>query len=297
MTRASIDVRPLTPAIGAEIGNVDLTQLDDIGFAAVRRALLDHLVILFRDQSLSPQQHLAFARRFGDLEPPHPVFAHLPDHPHVSVLENRGKTGVYNDEWHTDVTFRAQPAMGSILYARVIPDAGGDTLWASMYAAHDTLAEPVKRMIEGLSAWHDICGGGPYNRTPNYREIVLARPDGSKRLREIEAEFPPVLHPVLRTHPETGRRALFVNRSFTTRIEGLSKLESHWLLGMLVEHAEQTQFQMRHRWRVNDVVMWDNRCTQHLAVADYLPAHRLMHRITVLGDRPVFLPSATRSAA
>lgn len=297
MTRASLEVRPLTPAIGAEIVNVDLAQLDDVGFAAVRRALLDHLVILFRNQSLSPQQHLAFARRFGDLEPPHPVFAHLPDQPQVSVLENRGKSGVYNDEWHTDVTFRARPAMGSILHARVIPDAGGDTLWASMYAAYDALAEPVKRMIDGLSAWHDIFGGGPYNRTPNYREIVLARPNGAKRLREIEAEFPPVLHPVVRTHPETGRRALFVNRSFTTRIEGLSKLESHWLLGMLIEHAEQPQFQMRHRWRVDDLVMWDNRCTQHLAVADYLPAHRLMHRITVLGDRPVYLPVAGRSVA
>lgn len=297
MPDTSLEIRPLTPAIGAEIVNADLTELDDAGFIVLRRALLDHLVILLRNQTLSPQQHLAFARRFGELEPPHPVFAHLADHPQVSVLENRGKNGVYNDEWHTDVTFRAQPAMGSILYARVVPEVGGDTLWASMYAAYDALAEPVKRMVDGLSAWHDICGGGPYNRTPNYREIVLARPDGAKRLREIEAEFPPVLHPVVRTHPETGRRALFVNRSFTTRIEGLSRLESDWLLGMLLEHAEQPQFQMRHRWCVDDLVMWDNRCTQHNAVADYLPARRLMHRITVLGERPVLRPDDARHVA
>ena len=131
-----------------------------------------------------------------------------------------------------------------------------------MYAAYDSLAAPVKEMIDGLTAVHDICGGGPYGRVPNYREIVLAQPDGLHRLHTIENDFPPVSHPVVRTHPETGRRALFVNRSFTTRIEGVSKLESAWLLGMLLEHAEQVAFQMRHRWRMNDLVMWDNRCAQ-----------------------------------
>jgi taurine dioxygenase len=288
MSRSALDIRPLTPTIGAEIAGVDLAKLDDATFAVLRRALLDHLVIVLRDQHLSPDHHLDFARRFGDLEPPHPVFEHLPAHPQVSLVENRGDKGFYNDEWHTDVTFRAAPALGSILYARIIPEQGGDTLWSSMYAAYDALAEPVRRMIEGLSALHDICGGGPHGRSANYREIVLKQPDGLQRLQRIEREFPPVSHPIVRTHPETGRRALFVNRSFTTRIEGMSKLESEYLLGLLLEHAEQTVFQMRHRWRVNDLVMWDNRCVQHLAVADYAPAHRLMHRVTVLGDRPVF---------
>jgi taurine dioxygenase len=215
----------------------------------------------------------------------------------VSVLENLGGQGVYNDEWHTDVTFRPCPALGSILYARVIPESGSDTLWSNMYAAYESLTEPVKRMVEGLAAVHDICGGGPYGRVPNYREIVLAKPDGLRHLHDIESKFPPVVHPVVRTHPETGRKALFVNRSFTTRIEGISKLESAWILGMLLEHVEQVGFQMRHRWRVNDLVMWDNRCTQHLAVADYGPAHRVMHRITVQGDRPAFRPEATGRAA
>lgn len=288
MPGRELDIRPITPAIGAEIAGIDLAGLDDVTFAAIRRTLLDRLVIVFRDQHLSPEDHLAFARRFGELEPPHPVFAHLPEHPQVSVLETRGDQGVYNDEWHTDVTFRPRPAMGSILYARIIPESGGDTLWASMYAAYDSLAAPVKAMIDGLTALHDICGGGPYGRSRSYREILLARPDGPRRLQQIESDFPPVSHPVVRTHPETGRRALFVNRSFTTRIEGFSKLESAWLLGMLLEHAEQTAFQMRHRWRVNDLVMWDNRCTQHIAVADYAPARRVMHRVTVEGDRPVF---------
>ena len=293
----ALDIRRITPTIGAEIAGVDLSQLDDARFAAVHRALLDHLVIVFRDQHLSPGDHLAFARRFGELEPPHPVFAQLPEHPQISILENRGNQGVYNDEWHTDVTFRACPALGSILYARLIPESGGDTLWSNMYAAYDALAEPVKRMIGGLTALHDISGGGPYGRVPSYREIVLARPDGRRRLNEIETEFPPVSHPVVRTHPETGRKALFVNRSFTTHIEGVSKLESAWLLGMLLEHVEQTGFQMRHRWRTNDLVMWDNRCTQHLAVADYAPAPRVMHRITVQGDRPVFQSETPGRAA
>jgi taurine dioxygenase len=282
----ALTLRPITPSIGVEIAGVQLSRIDDEDFARLHRALLDRQVIVLRDQQLSPEDHLAFARRFGELEPPHPVFAHLADHPEVSVLETRGNEGIYNDEWHTDVTFRAQPALGSILYARIVPENGGDTLWASMYAAYEALSPAIKRAIEGLSAIHDICGGGPYGRTANFRESVLGQPNGLQRLAEIQQKFPPMSHPLVRLHPETGRRALFVNRSFTTRIEGLSKLESAWLLGLLLEHMEQVNFQMRHRWRPNDLVMWDNRCTQHLAVSDYAPAHRLMHRITVQGDRP-----------
>jgi taurine dioxygenase len=282
-----VEIRTLTPTIGAEISGLDLTRIDSGAFSAIRQALLDHLVIVFHGQTLVPEDHLAFGQRFGELESPHPVFPHLPDHPQISVLENRGNKGVYNDEWHTDVTFRPAPALGSILYARVVPETGGDTLWSNMYAAYETLSEPIKKMIAGLTAVHDICGVGPYGRVPNYREIVLTRPDGQRRLAEIEREFPPVSHPVVRLHPESGRPSLFVNRSFTIRIDGMSKLESAWLLGLLLEHAEQTAFQFRHRWRQDDLVMWDNRCTQHLAMADYAPAHRLMHRITVLGDRPV----------
>ncbi len=293
MSPVTLDLRQITPTLGAEIRGVDLAHLDAAVFAAIRRALLDRLVIVFRGQHLSPEDHLAFARRFGELEPPHPVFAHLPAHPQVSILENRADQGVYNDEWHTDVTFRECPALGSILYARVIPESGGDTLWANMQAAYDALAAPVKDMIEGLTAVHDICGGGPYGRVPNYREILLAQPDGLQRLNRIERDFPPVSHPVVRTHPETGRKALFVNRSFTTRINGVSKLESAWLLGLLLEHAEQVAFQMRHRWQADDLVMWDNRCTQHLAVADYAPAHRVMHRVTVQGDRPALRTAAS----
>ena len=281
-------IRQISPTIGAEIDGVDLATADSATLEAIRRVLIDHLVIVVRGQRLDPEDHLAIARSFGDLEPPHPVFAHLPDHPQVSVLENRGGGGVDNGEWHADVTFRERPALGSLLYARIVPPVGGDTLWANMESAYEALSEPVRDAIDGLTAVHNVCGGGPYGRVPSYRDIVREQPDGNRRLAEIEEEFPPVPHPVVRTHPETGRRALFVNRSFTTAIDGVSKLESAWLLGMLLEHAEQPRFQMRHRWRADDLVVWDNRSTQHFAVSDYAPAHRLMHRVTVLGDRPMF---------
>ena len=282
----ALEIRPITPSIGAEVRGLDVTALDEDGAETLRRAVRTHLVLFLRGQRLEPEDQLAFARRFGEIEPPHPVFAHLPEHPQVSVLESKGGERLYTDEWHTDVTFRALPAMGSILYARIVPEIGGDTLWSSMYAAYDALAESMKRAIDGLTAIHDVCGGGPHGRVATYREIVLAGPDAPRRLAEIEREFPPVSHPVVRTHPETGRKGLFVNRSFTTRIDGLSKLESSWLLGLLFEHTEQPAFQLRHRWQRDDLVIWDNRCTQHLAVADYAPAHRLMHRVTVVGDRP-----------
>ncbi len=288
VSTVALRVRRISPTIGAEIEGVDLSEADGPTLAAIRQALVDHLVLVVRDQRLDPADHLAIARSFGELEPPHPVFAHLPEHPQVSVLENRDGAGVDNGEWHTDVTFRAQPALGSLLYARVVPPVGGDTLWANMEAAYEALSEPVRRMIEGLEAVHDVCGGGPHGRVPSYRDIVVAQPDGPRRVAELGAEFPPVRHPVVRTHPETGRRALFVNRSFTIAIDGLSKLESGALLGMLHEHSEQPQFQMRHCWRADDFVVWDNRATQHFAVSDYAPAHRLMHRVTVLGERPVF---------
>ncbi len=284
---APLDVRPLAPLIGAEVRDVDVARLDDEAFASVRSVLRDRLVVVFRDQRLTPGEQLAFAERFGEAEPPHPVFARVPEEPRVSVLESRGGEPLYTDEWHADTTFRAHPARGSLLYARVVPPVGGDTLWANMEAAYDALSTPVRSTIDGLTATHDIFGGGPYGRVSTYRDIVLGRAGGAARVEEIAAEYPPVSHPVVRVDPDTGRRALFVNRSFTTGIDGLAKLESAWLLGMLLEHAEQPAFQVRHRWNVDDLVVWENRATLHFAVADYAPAHRLMHRVTVIDDRPV----------
>ncbi len=280
MARANLAVKPLTPLIGAEIEGVDLSRpLDDATFGDVQDALLKHLVIFFRDQEITPEQQVAFARRFGDIEPPHPVFDKVKECPEVTLIEQKGDKGIYNDEWHTDVTFRETPALASILYAKIVPPVGGDTLFASMYVAYDALSAPMKRLVEGLSAVHDI--------TEGFGNIVTTK-DGLAKARAMQDRFPPVVHPVVRTHPVTGRRALFVNRSFTTRILGVNKIESQNLLRMLLEHCEQSNFQARFRWEKGSIALWDNRCTMHYAANDYSPHHRLMHRVTVKGDRPYF---------
>jgi taurine dioxygenase len=286
-----VDVKPISPAIGADVGGVDLAVADDATFAELRRLLLVHQVLVLRGQRLDPSGQLQVAAAFGTVEPPHPVVPHLEAFPQVTMLENRDGGGIDFGEWHADTTFRREPALGTVLYARVVPAVGGDTLWANMAAAYDALSPALRCAIDGLTAVHDVLGGGPYTRVPTYRDVLLAGPDGPSRLAAVEADFPPISHPVVRTHPATGRRGLFVNRSFTTTIDGLSRLESAWLLGLLLEHAEQPHFQMRHRWRADDLVIWDNRCTMHFAVSDYAPAHRLMHRVTVLGDRPTFVPT------
>ena len=281
MSRENFEVRALTPLIGAEVEGIDLAHpLSDRTISALKEALHKHLVLVFRDQEITPVQQVAFARRFGEIEPPHPLFARVPDCPEVTIIEQQGKAGIYNDEWHTDVTFRAEPAMASILHCQITPAVGGDTLWASMYAAYDALSEPMKRLCEGLSAVHDI--------TEGFGDLVAAEAEGLKKLRALQEKFPPVVHPVVRSHPVTGRRALFVNRSFTTRLLGVTKIESEHLLDMLLRHCEQSGFQMRLRWQKNSLAMWDNRCTQHYAASDFSPHHRKMHRVTVLGDRPFF---------
>ena len=281
MAQANIEVRPLTPLIGAEIEGVDLSRpLKDGALRDIKDALHKHLVIFFRDQDITPEQHVAFARRFGEIEPPHPVFDRVRECPEVTIIEQKGERSLYNDEWHTDVTFRSEPAMASILRCKVTPPVGGDTLWASMYAAYDTLSEPVKRLVEGLTAVHDI--------TEGFGDVVASGPDGIKKLRAMQEKFPPVVHPVIRTHPVTGRKALFVNRSFTTRLVGVTKIEGEHLLEMLLRHGEQSNFQVRFRWQPNSIAMWDNRCTQHYAANDFSPHHRLMHRVTVVGDRPYY---------
>lgn len=274
----TIDVRPLNPTIGAEIHGIDLARgIDGATCRAIRQAMLDHLVIVFPGQEIGPAEQLAFARRFGEVEPPHPVFGRVPEAPEVTVIEQDGGAGgIYNDVWHTDVTFRARPAMASILHARVVP-AGGDTLWSSLYAPYEALSPAIRGMIGELFAVHDYYMA--------FGETVLAGRGGIRKLAEDVLALPPVEHPVVRTHPETGRKALFVNRVFTRSIKGLSSIESDHLLRLLCEFAEHPNYQLRHRWRQGDLAMWDNRCTMHLATSNF-SGHRRMHRVTLLGDRP-----------
>ncbi len=274
MTYRRIQVRPLAGALGAVVSGADLGELDDATFAEIHTAWLAHEVLFFRDQDLSPEQHKAFGQRFGTLQI-HP-FLHSrksEGHPEIVVLESNAERPVVAAGWHSDVTFSEQPPMASILRGVEVPEWGGDTMWASCSAAYDALSSTLKRMLEGLAAIHDT------SKTFSRSAYPSENHPGAN-------ETPSALHPVVRTHPETGRKSLFVNPAFTLRIKGLRPAESHALLGFLYEHITTPEFTCRFHWEKNSMAMWDNRCTQHRVVADNLKAHRRMERVTVDGDRP-----------
>ena len=268
-----IDVKPLTAAIGAEVIGVKLAdELDDDTVAALRRAWLDHLVLFFRAQPMTDEQHLAFALRFGPMSIS-PLATRYQECPSVTVLDQVSPKGEGADEWHSDNTFMARPPMGSILRAVQLPPVGGDTCFASMYAAYEGLSPDLRRLVDGLRAVHDI--------TKPMRKAIAAG-HTTLDLSETQARWPPVEHPVVVTHPETGRRALFVNRNSTTRLVGLNERENDVLLPFLLDHVRSPEFQCRFQWAPDSVAFWDNRCVQHYAVADY-DERRVMHRVTVDG--------------
>ncbi|MEE4302065.1 MAG: TauD/TfdA family dioxygenase [Pseudomonadales bacterium] len=271
-----LDVRPLSPAIGAEIHGVDLCgELDEATIRAIRRALLDHGVIFFRDQPLTREQHLAFARRFGDLEIHPATPADQPDPEVLRIAHGPDSRGQENF-WHSDVTWRAEPSLGSVLRAIEVPETGGDTLFSCMYAAYDALSPAMKEWACTLTAEHDIA------------RVFAARL--GKPAEALREQYPVQRHPVVRTHPETGRRALYVNTAFTTSIVGLDAKESDWLLNHLYGFAAIPEHQCRFHWRPDSIAFWDNRACQHYAASDYHPAVRIMERVTIAGDRPCFDP-------
>jgi taurine dioxygenase len=265
----TIEVRPLTLKIGAEIGGVDLSHPSDRQIGEVKRALAEHLVIFFRDQHLTHDEHKAFGRHFGNLVL-HSAVPGLPDHPEiVAIHADANSKYIAGEDWHSDLTCDAQPPMGSILYLHTVPETGGDTMFASMYAAYEALSPRMKAYLEGLTAEHDA--------DHVYRPLF---PD-------VDRRYPRSVHPVVRIHPVTGRKALFVNGSYTTRIMELPKTESDAILAYLYQHITNPNFHVRFRWRPNSVAFWDNRCTQHLAVWDYFPQVRSGFRVTIGGDTPV----------
>lgn len=274
-----IQVSPLPGALGAEISGVDMAQpLGNQLFQEVHTALLENQVIFFRDQDITPAQHVAFARQFGSLQV-HPLVPHLEDHPEVLVLESKEDKRNAANAWHSDVTFSDEPPLGSILLARKVPDRG-DTMWADMYAAYEALSPAMKRYLEGMTALHQAAGA--------QFEKTYEKEDGrGGEARESKKVIPPAEHPIVRTHPETGRKALFVNSIFTQRIRGVPRKESQAILDYLYDHIATPEFTCRFHWEENSVAFWDNRCTQHYAIADYSGAHRLMHRVTVNGDKPI----------
>ena len=286
----NVSIEPVTPAIGGVIHGVDLaTDLSDAVIAEIRRALLKHEVLFFEDQTLTPQQHRDFAARFGALHV-HPIYPQVDGTPEVLVLDNHADNPTDNDNWHTDVTFIATPPMASILYARLLPPWGGDTLWSSMTAAYEALSVPFREFLSTLEAVHDFARSFP-------PDLQVSRNAGESRYDKARRENPPVTHPVVRTHPETGRRGLFVNDGFTTHIKGLKPDESRAILNLLREHIQRPEFLVRWRWKKDAVAFWDNRNTQHYAVNDYLPHRRVMHRATILGDRPYFDAKAVAKVA
>jgi taurine dioxygenase len=273
-----LDLIPLSPTIGAEVDGVDLGgPLDDKTGESLLEALLEWKVLFFRDQDISAAQQVAFARRFGELEI-HPFAPHHDAAPEVMVLTHDDAPpvpGAYRESiFHSDVSWREIPSMASVLRAVEVPPIGGDTLWADMYAAYEGLSPGMRSFLQGLTAVHDFLP-------------AFGRTLAPEALAEMRAKFPPVEHPVVRTHPATGRKLLYVNASFTVRIAGLELDESHALLDFLTTRAAIPEYQCRFRWRPNSVAMWDNRCTQHYATQDYWPQRREMRRVTIIGDRPV----------
>jgi taurine dioxygenase len=288
-----IRTQALTPTIGAVIEGVDLSKaLDDEIIAGIRAALLAHRVIFFVDQHITPLQQRDFAARFGALHT-HPLYPGVAEAPELFVLDNHAGNPTDNDAWHTDVTFIETPPLGAVLYAKQLPAEGGDTLWSNMRAAYEALSPSFRDFLSQLDAVHDFARGFPARRT-------VAQAAGEDKYARAVEEHPPVVHPVIRTHPETGEDSLFVNYGFTERIKGLRRSESDAILAMLFAHIQKPEFQVRWRWKENAIAFWDNRITQHYAVNDYLPNRRVMHRATILGDRPFHrsrLPRDLKAAA
>ena len=275
----SLTLTPLSSALGAQIEGVDLTQpLSLEQRDAIKQALLTHQVIFFKNQSITPQQQARFAANFGDLHI-HPIYPNVPEQPEVLVLDTAVTDVRDNAVWHTDVTFLPTPAMGAVLSAKQLPAFGGDTLWASGIAAFEGLSKPLQRLLDGLTATHDFTKSFPLER-------FGSTPEDFARWDQTRKNNPPLSHPVIRTHPVSGRKSLFVNEGFTTRINELSEAESEAILKLLFAHATRPEYTIRWRWQQNDVAFWDNRVTQHYAVDDYRPNRRVMHRATILGDAP-----------
>jgi taurine dioxygenase len=272
----SLTIEPLNPVIGAELHGLDLREeLPDHDIRAIKEALDRYQVVFFRDQDITPEQQLAFGRRFGELHV-HPSVRGKPREqwPELMPVHADATTArVAGDKWHTDVSCDEKPPLASILHLTTIPESGGDTLFSSMYAAYDALSEPMKRLLAGLTATHD--------GAPNYD-------DRARRNRDANPDRvnPVAVHPVIATHPSTGKKTLYVNSTFTVRINELTPAESDAVLELLFAHVARPEFQCRFRWRRNSIAFWDNRAVQHYAVWDYYPAVRSGLRVTIRGDRP-----------
>ena len=270
------DVNPTAGALGAEVTNIDLGNATSEVYAEIRRLLLEYEVLFFRDQNITPAQHKALAESFGPLQT-HPAYGTVEGFPEITILESTPEKPTKIECWHSDMTFRQNPPLGTVLLSKIIPAKGGDTLWASTTAAYEGLSEKMQHLLAGLEAEHSFEYG--------FKES-LAEPGGRERLAGALAANPPVTHPVIHTHPETGKKVIFVNPLFTTKIIGMKEKESRALLEFLYQHIITDEFTTRFQWTENAIALWDNRSTQHKPINDYFPAHRKLNRITIDGDKP-----------
>jgi taurine dioxygenase len=278
MQQSAIEVRPIAGALGAEIAGVDLHgEVSDAAIAAIRRAWLKHCVIFFRDQALAPAQFLSFARRFGEIVE-YPFIKGIEGFPEIiPVVKLEHETTNFGGIWHSDTSYLPKPPMATMLIAREVPRHGGDTMFANTYLAYETLSDGMKHMLEGLIAVNSSRKADA-SRTREDRVKDMRRDDA---LQEYVGE-----HPVVRTHPETGRKALYVNVAHSMRFKDMTEAESAPLLNYLIQHQTRPEFTCRFRWEVGSIAFWDNRCTQHNPVNDYHGYRRAMHRITLAGDTP-----------
>jgi taurine dioxygenase len=279
----NISVHPVAGSLGAEIEGVDLAQdLPDLVMAEIRAALLDYLVIFFRDQSLTPAQQLAFARRWGEIHL-HPFMEGMPDNPEIlEIVKRPSDKRNFGGSWHTDQMFAPRPAMGTILYAKQVPSAGGDTMFTNQYLAFESLSSGMQHLCESLRS---VCYGDGFKKYGGKsRKEFYADKIGMKVKDPGDAQTTSV-HPLVRTHPETGRKALYIG-GHVQHFEDMTDEESRPLIDFLMQHSHRPEFTCRFRWRTGSLAFWDNRCTQHFAINDYPSETRIMHRITVCGDAP-----------
>lgn len=271
------DLTHMSPVIGTLISGVDLRDdLSDEVIDGIRRVLVDRKVVFFRDQDISLEQHLAFSRRFGALEV-HPFAAHKPGQPEVLAIEHDEKSKGRENGWHSDVTWRLEPSLGSVLRAVEVPNIGGDTLFSCMERAYEDLPDDIKARIDNKIAVHDFT---------HFRTRMKNQGKSEKEIAEFNEKYPQPEHPVVRTHPESGRKSLYVNGAFTVRILGMEEDESARLLNYLFGRASYPEYQCRFAWEKNSIAFWDNRSCQHYAASDYWPAVRKMERVTIVGDAP-----------
>jgi taurine dioxygenase len=283
-----IEVKPIAGALGAEIAGVDLGNMDDGAFEEIAAAWLEHLVVFFRRQTITPEQQIAFAKRFGEIHH-HPFMKGMDEHPEIlEIIKEEGDTRAFGEVWHTDQMFNPKPAKATILYAKETPDAGGDTLFANMYLAYEALSDPMKGLLEGVKTWN-VGDRQTLSRNGAIGPPREGRYAGNEKMaakvREPGDLQTECAHPLVRTHPETGRKALYIS-NHTQTLEGFRRDEARPILDFLMIHAVQPEFTCRFRWEVGSLAIWDNRCTQHRALNDYPGKRRRMHRITIAGDAP-----------